>query len=184
MGRKRGLRLVVLALVVGSVGFWGIRARRASGVDRGEPWPVPRPARMPRQETTAPPERSAVPPSEPRPPVATATPATPTTVVDPAPLPAVADIEPEPDAVPPSPAPRPRAPRAAARPPAGAAAPRTDGSAPGPEYTIKGNAGSRLFHGPDSPYYGRTKAEVWFRTPEDARAAGFTAWTPKRRTSS
>jgi hypothetical protein len=66
----------------------------------------------------------------------------------------------------------------------GAAAPLPDGSAPGPEYTIKGNAGSMLFHLPSSPYYKRTKAALWFRTPEDARAAGFTEWKPKRRRSS
>jgi hypothetical protein len=59
-----------------------------------------------------------------------------------------------------------------------------DGSAPGPEYQIKGNASSMLFHLPTSPYYKRTKPEVWFRTAEDARAAGFTEWTPRRRTSS
>jgi hypothetical protein len=63
----------------------------------------------------------------------------------------------------------------------GAAAPLPDGSAPGPEYTIKGNAGSMLFHLPSSPYYGRTKPALWFRTAEDARAAGFTEWKPKRR---
>ena len=31
-------------------------------------------------------------------------------------------------------------------------------------FTIKGNAQSMLFHTPDSPYYGRTKPEVWFRS--------------------
>ncbi|GAA3219833.1 hypothetical protein GCM10017691_03570 [Pseudonocardia petroleophila] len=66
----------------------------------------------------------------------------------------------------------------------GSAAPLPDGSAPGPEFTIKGNAGSMLFHPPSSPYFGRTKAEVWFRTPEDAVAAGFTAYSPRRRESS
>ena len=62
----------------------------------------------------------------------------------------------------------------------GAAAALPDGSAPGPEYTIKGNAGSMLFHRPDSPYYNRTKAEVWFRTATDARAAGFTEYSRNR----
>ena len=41
-----------------------------------------------------------------------------------------------------------------------------------------------LFHRPDSPYYARTRAEVWFRTATDARAAGFTEWTPKKRVES
>jgi hypothetical protein len=58
-----------------------------------------------------------------------------------------------------------------------------DGSPPGPEYTIKAKSGSELFHGPQSPYFGRTRAEFWFRTAADARAAGFTEWTPRRRSS-
>ncbi len=48
-----------------------------------------------------------------------------------------------------------------------------DGS--GPEgFEIKGNADSMKFHGPTSPWYDRTKAEVWFRSAEAAaEAAGF-----------
>ncbi len=53
------------------------------------------------------------------------------------------------------------------------ALPLEDGSAPSDEYTIKGNAGSMLYHPPTSPFYGRTKAEVWFTTAEAAEAAGF-----------
>jgi hypothetical protein len=78
------------------------------------------------------------------------------------PVPATVDPEPDPE-------------------PPGAAAALPDGSAPGPDYTIKGNAGSMLFHLPSSPYYERTKPALWFRTAEDARAAGFTEWKPKRR---
>jgi small subunit ribosomal protein S2 len=52
------------------------------------------------------------------------------------------------------------------------AAPLEDGSAP-EGFEIKGNAQSKKFHAPTSPWYGRTKAEVWFRTPEAAEAAGF-----------
>jgi len=59
----------------------------------------------------------------------------------------------------------------------GSAVPGPDGAAPGPEFTIKGNPDSMLFHTPDSPNYGRTKADVWFSKPEDAEAAGFTNWT-------
>lgn len=62
----------------------------------------------------------------------------------------------------------------------GSAAPLPDGSAPGPEFTIKGNGSSRLFHPPSSPYYRRTKAEVWFRSAEDAIAAGFTPYRSRR----
>jgi small subunit ribosomal protein S2 len=47
-----------------------------------------------------------------------------------------------------------------------------DGSAP-EGFDIKGNADSMKFHAPSSPWYARTKAEVWFRTAEAAQAAGF-----------
>ena len=50
-------------------------------------------------------------------------------------------------------------------------------------FTIKGNAQSMLFHTPDSPYYGRTKPEVWFRTETDAERAGFTKYVRKPRKS-
>jgi len=65
----------------------------------------------------------------------------------------------------------------------GSALPRADGSSPADEFRIKGNADSMLFHTIASPYYPRTRAEVWFRTPEDAEQAGFTAWDrPRQRT--
>jgi hypothetical protein len=50
-------------------------------------------------------------------------------------------------------------------------------------FTIKGNAQSMLFHTPDSPYYGRTKPEVWFRSEADAEQAGFTKYVRKPRKS-
>ncbi|WP_350274509.1 hypothetical protein [Kribbella sp. HUAS MG21] len=50
-------------------------------------------------------------------------------------------------------------------------------------FTIKGNGQSMLFHTPDSPYYGRTKPEVWFRTEADAERAGFTKYTRRPRKS-
>ncbi|HEY5664856.1 MAG TPA: 30S ribosomal protein S2, partial [Ilumatobacter sp.] len=40
-------------------------------------------------------------------------------------------------------------------------------------FPIKGNASSKLYHNVDSPFYGRTKAEVWFASEEAAEAAGF-----------
>ena len=40
-------------------------------------------------------------------------------------------------------------------------------------FAIKGNANSMLFHTPDSAFYDRTNAEVWFATEADAEAAGF-----------
>jgi hypothetical protein len=50
-------------------------------------------------------------------------------------------------------------------------------------FTIKGNAQSMLFHTPDSPYYGRTKPEVWFRTEADAERAGFAKYVRRPRKS-
>jgi large subunit ribosomal protein L17 len=54
-----------------------------------------------------------------------------------------------------------------------------DGSQPD-GFPIKGNASSKLYHVPDSPFYDRTIAEVWFATTEDAEAAGF-ALPPSQR---
>ena len=50
-------------------------------------------------------------------------------------------------------------------------------------FTIKGNAQSMLFHTPDSPYYGRTRPQVWFRTEADAEQAGFTKYVRRPRRS-
>jgi large subunit ribosomal protein L17 len=55
----------------------------------------------------------------------------------------------------------------------GGAAPLEDGSAP-EGYTIKGNANSMKYHEPDGQWFDQTEAEVWFKTAEDAEAAGFT----------
>ena len=41
-------------------------------------------------------------------------------------------------------------------------------------FPIKGNAGSMLYHLPDTSFYNRTVAEVWFATEDAAEAAGFT----------
>jgi large subunit ribosomal protein L17 len=53
------------------------------------------------------------------------------------------------------------------------AAPLEDGSAP-EGYTVKGNENSMKYHTTESPWYEQTVAEVWFKTAEDAEAAGFT----------
>lgn len=63
---------------------------------------------------------------------------------------------------------------------ANSAKPLAGGASPGEEFTIKGNADSMLYHTKESPYYSRTKAEVWFRTAEDAEAAGFIGWNKRR----
>ena len=71
---------------------------------------------------------------------------------------------------------------AAEAPAAGAEGPRGPGSAApletgeAPEgFTIKGNATSGKYHTPESPWYAKTVAEVWFDSVESAEAAGFTA---------
>ncbi|KAJ1684079.1 hypothetical protein LUZ63_020648 [Rhynchospora breviuscula] len=72
-------------------------------------------------------------------------------------------------------APSPAAPAAGAEaaPYAGAVVANEDGSAPEAGYEVKGNAGSMKFHAPSSPWYDRTKAEYWFKTADEAEAAGF-----------
>ena len=56
---------------------------------------------------------------------------------------------------------------------ANSALPLEGGTAPSPEFIIKGNADSMLYHRPDSSAYERTIAEVWFNSTEAAEAAGF-----------
>jgi hypothetical protein len=63
--------------------------------------------------------------------------------------------------------------------PAGVPA-RADGSSPDPGYTVKGKAATKVFHAPGGPYYSRTRADLWFRTADDARAAGFTERTRRQ----
>jgi large subunit ribosomal protein L4 len=56
--------------------------------------------------------------------------------------------------------------------PPGAKAPLKSGKAP-KGYDVKGNADSGLYHEPDGQWYDATEAEFWFKTAEDAEAAGF-----------
>ena len=56
--------------------------------------------------------------------------------------------------------------------PEGAKAPLKSGNAP-KGYDIKGNADSGLYHEPDGQWYDATVAEFWFKSAEDAEAAGF-----------
>ena len=55
-----------------------------------------------------------------------------------------------------------------------------DGASPDPDYVVKGKTATRVFYAPGSAYYARTRADVWFRTADDASAAGFTARAPRR----
>ena len=57
--------------------------------------------------------------------------------------------------------------------PKGAKAPLKSGGAP-KGFEVKGNADSGLYHEPDGQWYDQTEAEFYFKTAEDAEAAGFT----------
>ena len=57
--------------------------------------------------------------------------------------------------------------------PKGAKAPLKSGGAP-KGYEVKGNSDSGLFHQPGGQWYDATVAEFYFKTAEDAQAAGFT----------
>jgi large subunit ribosomal protein L4 len=56
--------------------------------------------------------------------------------------------------------------------PKGAKAPLKSGKAP-KGYEIKGNADSGKYHQPGGQWYDATEAEFWFKSAEDAEAAGF-----------
>jgi len=62
---------------------------------------------------------------------------------------------------------------------AGSLRANADGSSPDADHVVKGKTGTRVFYAPGSPYYSRTRADVWFRTADDARAAGFAARAPR-----
>jgi large subunit ribosomal protein L4 len=57
--------------------------------------------------------------------------------------------------------------------PKGAKAPLKSGGAP-KGYDLKADADSGLFHEPDSEAYDQTEAELYFKSADDAEAAGFT----------
>lgn len=118
----------------------------------------------------APPPRTGAPPPPPREPIADLdTPAveTPTREAD-------AELTRDPDTAPPE--------RLGVVPGTypGSVKPLADGAAPSPEYTVKGKVGSMLCHGPSSPYYNRTKADLWFRSEQEAVSAGFRVWSRRR----
>ncbi len=57
------------------------------------------------------------------------------------------------------------------------------GQEPPAGFDIKGNEGSMKYHTPESPWYGRTIAEVWFNSAEAAEAAGFVSATAPKEDS-
>lgn len=81
--------------------------------------------------------------------------------------------EPAPVAAEPESAPAAEAPAATnGAPYPGAVLPAADGSSSDAAYDIKGSSGKK-YHTTASPYYGRTKAAVYFDSEESAEAAGF-----------
>ncbi|MBP2365711.1 sunset domain-containing protein [Pseudonocardia parietis] len=52
----------------------------------------------------------------------------------------------------------------------------TDGSEPPETHRVKVHSGSRRFHTLESPYYVRTRADLYFTGEQEARGAGFIAW--------
>ncbi|HEY0454500.1 hypothetical protein [Actinophytocola sp.] len=55
----------------------------------------------------------------------------------------------------------------------GSAMPLPGGASPSPEYTIKASVSALRYCTPESPQFGRTVAEVWFKSPADAERVGF-----------
>jgi hypothetical protein len=55
----------------------------------------------------------------------------------------------------------------------GSAMPLPGGASPSPEFTIKASVSALRYCTPDSPQFGRTVAEVWFKSSADAERVGF-----------
>jgi hypothetical protein len=178
---RRRRRAVIVPLLAVGMAAWAVRRHLAErhGLDEGwqplppAPRPVPvRPA--PDRPVPAAPSRAdapAPPPSVPAPPSAM-----PPVFREPVEVPAAV---PRARAVPTATAvafvaadARPDVPAGPDVP--GALRALADGSSPDADYTVKGKVATKVFHTPGGAYYTRTRADVWFRTADDARAAGFT----------
>lgn len=61
----------------------------------------------------------------------------------------------------------------------GAVRARSDGSAPPSTHPVKVHTGSGRYHTDESPYYIRTRADLYFVGPAEAEAAGFVAWNSR-----
>jgi hypothetical protein len=151
---KRPLLLVLILVAAGLVAARSVRRGETPHFFTPPPEPDPSPSVAPAAQRVAEAEPVAEPPAPSPPPAPVSSPS----------------AQPDLFSVATSPAPGPFA---------RSVLPLADGSAPDPEFMIKGKINSMRSHGPSSPYYGRTRAEVWFRTEEDAIAAGFRPWAPK-----
>ncbi|GAA2840814.1 sunset domain-containing protein [Crossiella cryophila] len=49
------------------------------------------------------------------------------------------------------------------------------------EAAVKGNTRTKRYHTPDSPYFNRTKGDIWFASVAEAEQAGYTAGVARRR---
>ena len=54
-----------------------------------------------------------------------------------------------------------------------------DGSAPPSSHPVKVHTGSGRYHTVESPYYVRTRADLYFVGAAEAEAAGFVAWNSR-----
>ena len=182
--RRRRRTLLVPLLGIG-VAAWAVRSRLAERGTLHDGWqPLP-PRRVTPDRTVAVAPAPSIEPVEPEP-VARLKLALPEPVATPEPEP-VAEATPEPEpararAVPAATAvasvTAPALPDAPFGP--GSAPALDDGASPDPEYVVKGKTATRVFYAPGSAYYARTRADVWFRTRDDASAAGFTPRAPRR----
>jgi len=195
--RRRRRTLLVPLLGIG-VAAWAVRSRLAERGTLHDGWqPLP-----PRRVT---PDRTAAAAAEPEPAAELEPAAEPAPVAEYEPAPrlklavpgSVAEATPEPEPVA-APEPEPVLARARTVPATTAVASVTapalpdapfgpgsapaldDGASPDPDYVVKGKTATRMFYAPGSAYYARTRADVWFRTADDASAAGFTPRSSRR----
>ena len=170
--RRRRRALWVPILGVG-VAAWVVRRRLAERTNLDEGWQALPPSGWPLADAMLPVDTALVepPPVAPVPePAAAAEPVAapePVRVSVPEPVVAAARAVPAATAV--------ASVAARARPDVpGSLSALADGSSPDPAYAVKGKSATKIFHAPGGAYYTRTRADVWFRTTNDSRAAGFT----------
>lgn len=198
---RRSRRRLLVPLLGAGAAVWVVRRTLAERARLDDGWPAPRPLQSAPPVPPAPPVSPAPPvtPEPPAPPV----PAAPAALsveetAPPAPPAAIAPAAMAPAAAPATAPAMTRAAVARAVPTATAVAsvtapalpdapfgpgslrPLADGSTPDPDYTVKAKTATKVFHAPGGAYYTRTRADVWFRTADDARAAGFTERGPRR----
>jgi outer membrane biosynthesis protein TonB len=168
---------LLFAALLGAAASWGLTLRnvdvhtppsRGAGAAEPEPEPEPEPEAELEPEPEPEPEPAPEPAPEPEPEPAPEPEPEPGPVVDP--LNVAAKHFDRKDPQPPETSP------VAGDFGPGSAQPLPDGSAPEAGFTIKANVTSLLFHTPESPYYGRAQAEVWFDSEQSARSAGFARW--------